>query len=372
MQRILTTRAALEGERKQVTVLFADVQGSLELAERLGPEEWHGLLDRFFRILGEGVSAFEGTINQFTGDGIMALFGAPLAHEDHAQRACHAALRLADALRGFASAVRERHGVELGVRLGLNSGEVVVGKIGDGLRMDYTAQGHTLGVAACLHEIAAPGEVAIGDATAALVVGLFVLDEIGEVQIRGLREPVRAYAVRGSGPLRTRLDVSRRRGLTGFVGRDDAMAMLEAALRRTLDGRGVAVGVDGAAGVGKSRLCQELVERCRARSIPVIEAHCLSHARNAPLGVVRDLLRDALRVAPDQDPEVARETIARGLVELDPALRDAVPLARDLMAVPDPHAPPPPVDPAEREEAVAHLLRRLLRARGARSARRPP
>ena len=142
-EKILTSRSALEGERKQVTVLFADVKGSMDLAEQLDPEEWHEILDRFFQILTDGVHRFEGTVNQYTGDGIMALFGAPIAHEDHAQRACYAALSLRDAVREYANEVRVRHGIPFGVRIGLNSGEVVVGRIGDDLRMDYTALGRT-------------------------------------------------------------------------------------------------------------------------------------------------------------------------------------------------------------------------------------
>jgi class 3 adenylate cyclase len=145
-EKILSSRTALEGERKQVTVLFADVKGSMELAESLDPEEWHRILDRFFQILAEGVHRFEGTVNQYTGDGIMALFGAPIAHEDHAQRACYAALHLREALRAYADELR-RTGLNLSTRIGINSGEVVVGKIGDDLRMDYTAQGHTVGLA---------------------------------------------------------------------------------------------------------------------------------------------------------------------------------------------------------------------------------
>ena len=143
-EKILTSRSALEGERKQVTVLFADVKGSMDLAEQVDPEEWHRILDRFFAILSEGVHRFEGTINQYTGDGIMALFGAPIAHEDHAQRACYAALRLQQELRRYADQMRLDRGLNFSVRMGLNSGEVVVGKIGDDLRMDYTAQGHTV------------------------------------------------------------------------------------------------------------------------------------------------------------------------------------------------------------------------------------
>src|SRR5262245_51500326 len=146
-EKILTSRSVLEGERKQVTVLFADVKGSMDLAEQVDPEEWHKFMDRFFAILSEGVHRFQGTINQFTGDGIMALFGAPIAHEDHAQRACYAALHLQQELRRCADAIRLERGLNFSVRMGLNSGEVVVGTIGDDLRMDYTAQGHTVGLA---------------------------------------------------------------------------------------------------------------------------------------------------------------------------------------------------------------------------------
>ena len=165
--RILTLRSALEGERKQVTVLFADVQGSMELADRVDPETWHGILDRFFTILADGVHRFEGTINQYTGDGIMALFGAPLAHEDHARRACYAALHLTEELRHYAGALRREQGVSFSVRMGLNSGEVVVGRIGDDLRMDYTAQGNTVGLAQRMEQLCEPGKAYLTDHTAA-------------------------------------------------------------------------------------------------------------------------------------------------------------------------------------------------------------
>src|SRR2546428_6339850 len=172
-EKILTTRAALEGERKQVTVLFADVKGSMELAEQLDPEEWHKILDRFFGILTDGVHRFEGTVNQYTGDGIMALFGAPIAHEDHAQRACYAALHLRDELRRYAQALKREHGLGFSVRMGLNSGEVVVGKIGDDLRMDYTALGHTVGLAQRMEQLAEPGKPLLTEHTAKLVTGFF-------------------------------------------------------------------------------------------------------------------------------------------------------------------------------------------------------
>src|SRR3989441_11999454 len=170
-EKILTSRSALEGERKLVTVLFADVKGSVELARSVDAEVWHGLLDRYFAILSDGIHRFEGTINQYTGDGIMALFGAPIAHEDHAQRACFAALHLREQLRLYAQQLRRVYGMTFAVRMGLNSGEVIVGTIGDDMRMDYTAQGHTVGLAARMQQIAAAGEIYLTAQTAALASG---------------------------------------------------------------------------------------------------------------------------------------------------------------------------------------------------------
>src|SRR5437667_7505330 len=185
-EKILTSRAALEGERKQVTVLFADVKGSMELAEQVDPEEWHRILDRFFAILAEGVHRFEGTVNQYTGDGIMALFGAPIAHEDHAQRACWAALHRRDALRTYADQLRVEHGLSFAVRMGLNSGEVVVGTIGDDLRMDYTALGHTVGLAQRMEQLAEPDRVYLTEHTARLARESFRIAAPGAVDTRGV------------------------------------------------------------------------------------------------------------------------------------------------------------------------------------------
>ncbi len=211
-EKILQSKSVLEGERKQVTVLFADVKGSMELAEQIDPEEWHGILDRFFQILAEGVHRFEGTINQYTGDGIMALFGAPIAHEDHAHRACYAALHLREELRGYADELRRSRGLSFSVRIGLNSGEVIVGKIGDDLRMDYTAQGHTVGIAARIEELAPPGTTYLTENTAQLVGGFFELRDLGDFELKGARKPVGVRELQGVGKMRTRLDVSRARG----------------------------------------------------------------------------------------------------------------------------------------------------------------
>src|SRR6058998_3347642 len=225
-EKILTSRAALEGERKQVTVLFADVKGSMDLAEQLDPEDWHRIMGRFFQLLAEGVHRFEGTVNQYTGDGIMALFGAPIAHEDHAQRACWAALHLCDEVRRYADELRTQRGLIFAVRMGLNSGDVVVGKIGDDLRMDYTALGHTVGLAQRMEQLAEPGRPLLTDDTAKLVTGFFTLRDLGPSRVKGVSAPLRLYELEGPGQFHTRFDLSRRRGLSRFVGRVDEMAVL--------------------------------------------------------------------------------------------------------------------------------------------------
>jgi class 3 adenylate cyclase len=268
-EKILQSKAALEGERKQVTVLFADVKGSMEMAEQMDPEEWSQIMNRFFQILSEGVERFEGFVDKFTGDGIMALFGAPIAHEDHPQRACYAALHLRDRLRQYADELRVAPGVNFSFRLGVNSGEVIVGKIGDDLRMDYTAQGHTVGLAQRMEQLAPADGIALSQHTQKSVDGFFALRALGPVEVKGAREPVDLFVLEGVGRHRTRLDISRARGLSRFVGRADEIEALEAALQRSLEGTGRVAAVVGEPGVGKSRLFAEFVERCRARGLMV-------------------------------------------------------------------------------------------------------
>ena len=198
-EKIRAGRSGLEGERKQVTVLFADVMGSMELAERSDPEEWRRTMDQFFAILSEGVHRFEGTVDKFTGDGIMALFGAPIAHEDHAQRACFAALHLIDELAGYSAELRRTQGLNFTVRMGLNSGEVVVGAIGEDLGMDYTAIGHTVGLAQRMEQLAEPGKVYLTEDTASLVQGYLALTDLGSSRSKGPAAPVRVFELTGIG-----------------------------------------------------------------------------------------------------------------------------------------------------------------------------
>ena len=359
-QRILTSRSALEGERKQVTVLFADVKSSMELSEQLDAETWHGILDRFFQILADHVHRFEGTVNQYTGDGIMALFGAPIAHEDHAQRACYAALELRERLAEHAREVKREHGLNFSTRIGLNSGEVVVGKIGDDLRMDYTAQGHTVGLAARMQELASPDTIYLAGAAAALASGYFELEDLGTFRVKGVAGPVPVQELKGVSALQTRFDVSRQRGLTQFVGRNSDIVALEAALEQAQAGNGQVVGVVADAGTGKSRLCFEFLEHCRATGTRVLEGHCVAHGKNISLLPVLQVLRDYYGIGQQDSERAAREKIAGRMLLFDERYRDVLPLLFELLCVPDPDNPAPTTSPEERQRSLFGVLRSLV------------
>jgi len=362
-EKILTSRSALEGERKQVTVLFADVKGSMDLAEQLDPEDWHRIMGRFFQLLAEGVHRFEGTVNQYTGDGIMALFGAPIAHEDHAQRACWAALHLCNEVRRYADELRTARGLNFAVRLGINSGEVVVGRIGDDLRMDYTALGHTVGLAQRMEQLAEPGKPLLTEHTARLVTGFFSVRDLGPSRVKGVTEPVRLYELERAGRLRTRFDVSRARGLSRFVGRAPEMAILEASLERALAGEGRIVGVVGEPGVGKSRLCHEFAERCRARGIRFDEAHAVAHGKTIPLLPWMELMRNAFGITEQDGDDMARQKIAGRLLLIDPQLHEALPIMFVFLGVPDPSRPAPRLSPEGMQREVFDILKRLMQGR---------
>jgi len=358
--KILRSRSALEGERKQITVLFADVQGSMELAEQLDPEMFGAIMQRFFRILSEGVERFEGFVDKFTGDGIMALFGAPIAHEDHAQRACSAALHLQDEIARYSTDVKREHGVGFSTRMGINSGEVVVGKIGDDLRMDYTAQGHTVGMAQRMESLAEPNTCSLTAATAALVRGYFALDDLGDFRVKGVTEPVRVHRLAGIGTSHTRFDVSRARGLSAFVGRSGEMSVLEAALARARAGDGQVIGVVAEAGTGKSRLCYEFAERCRAAGLRVIEGRCPPYGKNVPLQPILQVFRHFYGITERDSDEEARAKIAGRLLALDESYREILPVQFEFFGVTDPELPAPRLDPEVKQRQLVGVLRKLV------------
>src|SRR5215831_8702611 len=240
-EKILTSRSALEGERKQVTILFADLKGSMELLADRDPEDARRLLDPVLTRMMEAVHHYEGTVNQVLGDGIMALFGVPLAHEDHAVRACYAALRMQDAVQQYAVAVQRTEGLPIQIRVGLNAGEVVVRSIGSDLHMDYTAIGQTVHLAARMEQMAMPGSILLTAEALRLAEAYVQVEPLGPVRVKGLMEPVEAFKLLGAGPVRTRLQAAVTRGLTRFVGRQHELDMLRQALERAQGGHGQVV-----------------------------------------------------------------------------------------------------------------------------------
>ncbi|HEU4905961.1 MAG TPA: adenylate/guanylate cyclase domain-containing protein [Solirubrobacterales bacterium] len=355
-----------DGERKQVTVLFADVKGSMDLAEGQDPEQWRRIMQGFFSILADEVRRFEGTVDKFTGDGIMAVFGAPVAHEDHARRACLAALRMLDDVAEYAAELRRKHGLNFSTRIGINSGEVIAGAIGAGGDGAYTAVGHTVGLAQRMEALAEPGKAYLTEATAELARGFLALADLGEFEIKGASKPVRVYQLAGVGSARSRLDLSRERGFSRFVGREEEMAVLDAGLARARAGEGAVVGIVAEPGVGKSRLCHEFAERCRADGIPVFDAQGESHGQDIPYMPVLQMLRSYYGIL-DADPEqTTREKIAGRALLIDPALADDLPLLFDFLGVPDPARPVAQLSPEARQRALEAMVCRLIGAGGRR------
>ena len=347
------------GERKQVTVLFCDVQGSMELGGRLDPEAWRSVMAGLFDLVWEEVQRFEGTVDKFTGDGAMALFGAPVAFEDHAARACHTALALTDRLAGFAEQVQADHGIPFAVRMGLNSGEVVVGAVGVDDHPEYTAIGNTVGLAARMESVAEPQRPCLTAATAALVEGLFELEDRGPLEVKGVDEPVHGFALLGRVGAGERLEAARGHGWSRFVGRDEELGALEAALRRA-EVSGQAVGVVAEPGQGKSRLCREFVSRCRERGIEVTEGRGVAHGKRVPLLPVIEMLRDWFGIEEADEPEVAQRKVGGRLVDLDARFAEALPVLYEFLGVPAAELPPPQMNPEARQRALLGVVRRII------------
>jgi class 3 adenylate cyclase/tetratricopeptide (TPR) repeat protein len=347
-----------DAERKQVTVLFADVSGSMDLAEHEDPEEWRKIMQRFFSLLAETVTRFEGTVDKFTGDGIMAIFGAPIAHEDHARRACYAALQMLDDVAEYAAELRRAKGLNFSTRIGINSGEVIAGAIGEGGGA-YTAIGHTVGLAQRMEALAEPGKAYLTENTAELARGYLDLRDLGEFEIKGASRPVEVFELTGVGQARSRLDLARERGFSRFVGREREIERLHQGLERAEAGAATAIGVVAEAGVGKSRLYHEFVGHCRSEGVEVFEAQGQAHGRSIPFMPILQMLRAFFGIE-DSDPEqTAREKIAGRALLLDTAFADDLPLLFDFLGVPDPDRPVPQMSPEARQRSLAEVLCRL-------------
>jgi class 3 adenylate cyclase len=324
-EKILTSKAALEGERKQVTVLFADLKGSMELLADRDPEEARKLLDPVLERMMEAVHHYEGTVNQVMGDGIMALFGAPLAHEDHAVRACYAALRMQETVKRYADEVRQAQGVAVRIRVGLNSGEVVVRTIGSDLRMDYTAVGQTTHLAARMEQLADPGGTLLTSKTLHLTEGYVEVTPFGPIPVKGLAEPVEVFELTGAGAVRSRFHAGAARGLTRFVGRDAELEQLRQALERAAAGRGQVVAIVGEPGVGKSRLVWELTHRDPLVEWLILEGGASSYGRATSYLPVSMLLRSYFKLGEHDTDEDLGARIGARLSALGESLWPAVP-----------------------------------------------
>src|SRR5262245_56108660 len=309
-EKILTSKSAIEGERKLVTVMFSDVSGFTAMSSKLDPEDVHSIMERVFEVIMSAVHRYEGTINQFLGDGVMALFGAPIAHEDHPHRPLSAALAIQQELHPIAADVLRLHGVEFSMRMGINTGLVWVGAIGKDLRMDYTAVGDTTNLAARFLGLAKPGQIVVSESTQRLLKGFFVFEDLGEFQVKGKSEPVRAYAVVSEIRGRTSLEVSRERGLTPLIGRDRELLTLAGMHRRAASGQGAIALIAGEPGVGKSRLLYEFLQRLAGGGALQIETSCVSYGRSMAYRPISELLRRYLGLTEGTTADQLRNRVA--------------------------------------------------------------
>jgi class 3 adenylate cyclase/tetratricopeptide (TPR) repeat protein len=359
-EKILTSRSALEGERKQVTVLFADLKGSMELLADRDPEEARQLLDPVLERMMAAVHRYEGTVNQVMGDGIMALFGAPIAHEDHAVRACYAALAMQDTVGQYAGAVRRQQGLDVQIRVGLNSGEVVVRAIGNDLHMDYTAVGQTTHLAARMEQMAMPGTILITPAVLRLAEGYVQVKPLGPLPIKGLRDPVDVYEMSGAGPVRSRLQTAAARGLTRFVGRQTELELLRQALEQVRVGHGQVVAVIGEPGVGKSRLFWEFPQSPHTHGWRVLVSRAVAYGKATPYLPVIDLLKAYFQIEASDDARQRREKVTGTLLTLDSAMGPELPAVLTLLDVSVEAPQWQALEPRQRRQRTLAACKRLL------------
>jgi class 3 adenylate cyclase/predicted ATPase len=346
---------SLDGERKIVTALFADIQGSMDLMAELDPEEAEAVVAPALALMSDAVARYEGHVVQSTGDGVFALFGAPVAYEDHARRALHAALRMQDDMRRYAERLRLEKGTSLAIRVGLNSGEVVVRSTG---QADIVPTGHAIGLAQRMESLANPGCVVVSERTYALTNGYFDFQPLGPARVKGAPEPVELYQLVGVGSLRSRLERRAASGLSRFIGREPERATLEEALASAVGGAGGAVAVVGEAGVGKSRLCHELATVARERAL-VLDAGCAPHGRAFSYLPVIELVRRYCEIRPDDDERRRREKVTGKVLALDRGLEDALPHLLALLGVADAAASLQQMAPEIRRQRTHQALLRL-------------
>lgn len=360
VDKILTSRSSIEGERKLVTVMFADVASSTAMFENLDPEVVHEIMDGCFRLLLDEIHRYEGTINQFHGDGVMALFGAPIAHEDHAQRACHAALAIQKALAAYSDELKIQHGFDFKMRIGLNSGPVVVGSIGDDLRMDYTAQGDTANLAARMEGHAQPGGVLVSKHTYTAAKEFFEFDAVGQIRVKGKEKPVEAFRLIKPTLVETRIAASAAKGLTRFVGRTREMETLKEALEKVQSGEGQVLGIVGEAGVGKSRLLLEFRNLIPTGAYNYFEGRCLHYGHSMPYLPVLDFLKSFIGAIEGEHEHVTKHKLTATILDLDEKLQDIIPPFQELLSMKVDDEEYAKLEPKRKREKTFEAVRDLL------------
>jgi class 3 adenylate cyclase/predicted ATPase len=349
----------LDGERKTVTALFADIKGSTEMMRDLDPEEARAIIDPALNLMIEAVHRYDGYVVQSTGDGIFALFGAPVAHEDHPQRALHAAIATRDELVGRVKKLRMRGRARVEVRIGVNTGEVVMRTVQTSGHTEYAPVGHVINLAARMQSIARPGGIVVSDDTRRLVEGYFELHELGPKEVKGVSEPVNAYEVVGVGPLRGHFDVAARRGLTKFVGRENELQQIKRALELAIRGHGQIVAVVAEAGTGKSRLFYEFKATIPAEC-KLLEGYSVSHGRASAWLPVLELLRNHFGIKDTDDPAARRKKVRTALEALDFALAETMPYLFALLGIQDSPDPLAQMDPQIKRRRTLDAIKRLI------------
>jgi class 3 adenylate cyclase/tetratricopeptide (TPR) repeat protein len=360
-EKILAQRGKIEGEKKQVTVLFADLEGFTPLAEKIGPEEAYAIMDQVYEILIHKVHDYEGTVNEMKGDGIIALYGAPIALEDAPQRAIRSAYAIHRELTRFSDKLKqEKEGIpSLKMRVGIHSGPVVVGTLGNDLRVEFKAVGDTVNLASRMEDLAEPGATYVTEDTFKLTEGLFRYESLGEKEVKGKQEPVKVYRVIGTSIQRTRFDVSAERGLTPFVGRERELELLLDGFERAKADRGQAFSIMGEAGVGKSRLLYEFRKAVENEDVTFLEGKCLSYSGGVAYHPIMDLFKSNFDIRESDDDYQIKDKVKRGLKQLDVDEASTLPYLLELLSVKDSGFDKIPMSPEGKKDRMIETMTRI-------------
>jgi len=332
--KILESRSSIEGERKLVTVLFTDVKGSTSIGENLDPEELRSIIEKSYEISLKEIHRFEGTVNQFLGDGFMALFGAPIAHEDHAIRAVHSALAIQRAMAGYSEELKKGKDMDFKIRVGINTGTVVVGNIGDDLKMDYTALGDTVNLASRMEQMAKPGSITIAEDTYKMAKDYFKFEPLGPIRIKGKKKLVKAYKVIESKEEEiTRIEISKEQGFTKFIGREREIEVLKDSFIKSKEGLGQVVTIVGDAGIGKSRLLYEFENLLEDENILYLEGRCISYGKSISYLPILDIIKKRFRIDKLDTEITTRKKIEKGIGDINPNLEVGIPFLYDILSI---------------------------------------